>query len=43
MSTIDILEQVNTKLAAVRELLAREVSGRGDGCLTCSFVAISNG
>ena len=26
-------------LGAVRSLLAREVTGRGDVCLTCSFQA----
>jgi phosphoadenosine phosphosulfate reductase len=39
MSTLEIQEQVATKLDAVRSLLAREITGRGDICLTCSFQA----
>ncbi len=39
MSTVGIQEQVATKLDAVRSLLAREITGRGDVCLTCSFQA----
>jgi phosphoadenosine phosphosulfate reductase len=39
MSTVEIQDQVATRLDAVRSLLAREVTGRGDVCLTCSFQA----
>jgi phosphoadenosine phosphosulfate reductase len=39
MSTVEIQDQVATKLDAVRLLLAREITGRGDVCLTCSFQA----
>jgi phosphoadenosine phosphosulfate reductase len=39
MSTVEIQDQVATKLDAVRGLLAREITGRGDVCLTCSFQA----
>jgi phosphoadenosine phosphosulfate reductase len=39
MSTVEIQEQVATKLDAVSSLLAREITGRGDVCLTCSFQA----
>jgi phosphoadenosine phosphosulfate reductase len=39
MSTIEIQDQVATKLDAVRSLLAREITGHGDVCLTCSFQA----
>jgi phosphoadenosine phosphosulfate reductase len=39
MSTVEILEEVNTKLDAVRALLAREITRNGDVCLTCSFQA----
>ena len=39
MSTAEIHEEVATMLGAVRSLLAREVTGRGDVCLTCSFQA----
>ncbi|MGD0787754.1 MAG: phosphoadenylyl-sulfate reductase [Terracidiphilus sp.] len=39
MSTVEINAQVNAKLNAVRSTLAREVAGKGDACLTCSFQA----
>src|ERR1700694_4293220 len=39
MSTVAIQEQVNAKVEEVRAALAREVSGRTDVCLTCSFQA----
>jgi phosphoadenosine phosphosulfate reductase len=39
MSTSEIAAQVNTKLDEVRATLAREVTGKGDVCLTCSFQA----
>ena len=37
MSTIEIQEQINTKLHEVRTVLAREITGKGDVCITCSF------
>jgi phosphoadenosine phosphosulfate reductase len=39
MSTIAIQEEVAIKLEAVRALLAHEITGQGDVCLTCSFQA----
>jgi phosphoadenosine phosphosulfate reductase len=39
MSTIEIGAEVRTKLDRVRAELAREITGRGDVCLTCSFQA----
>src|SRR5580658_6476589 len=39
MSALEIAAEVNTKLNHVRATLAREVTGRGDVCLTCSFQA----
>ena len=39
MSVAEIAAEVNTKLDAVRATLAREVTGKGDVCLTCSFQA----
>lgn len=39
MSTLEITEQVNAKLSAVRDALAAQIAGRGDVCLTCSFQA----
>jgi phosphoadenosine phosphosulfate reductase len=39
MNTVEIQHQVAAKLGAVRSLLAREITGRGDVCLTCSFQA----
>jgi phosphoadenosine phosphosulfate reductase len=39
MSTQEIHEQVRARLDAVRATLAREVAGRADACLTCSFQA----
>jgi phosphoadenosine phosphosulfate reductase len=38
-STIGIQGEVATKLDVVRTLLAREITGQGDVCLTCSFQA----
>jgi hypothetical protein len=37
MSTVEINSEVNAKLEHVRATLAREVTGKGDVCLTCSF------
>jgi len=39
MGAIEIQEQVKTKLVDVRAALAREITGRQDVCLTCSFQA----
>ena len=39
MSTAEIHAQVNAKLDALGATLAREVTGKGDVCLTCSFQA----
>ena len=39
MSVAEIQTEVNAKLDAVRATLAREVTGKGDVCLTCSFQA----
>jgi phosphoadenosine phosphosulfate reductase len=39
MSTVEIQEQVATRLGAVRATLARELTGKGDACITCSFQA----
>lgn len=39
MSTVEIGAEVRTKLDRVRTELAREITGRGDVCLTCSFQA----
>jgi phosphoadenosine phosphosulfate reductase len=39
MSTAEIHTEVNSKLKAVRALLAGAITGRGDVCLTCSFQA----
>ena len=39
MSTADISAEVKASLSAVRALLEREVTTRGDVCLTCSFQA----
>jgi len=39
MSTVEINAEVDAKLDAVRALLAREITGKGDVCLTCSFQA----
>jgi phosphoadenosine phosphosulfate reductase len=39
MSTAAIENEVAAKLEAVRALLAREIAGSGDVCLTCSFQA----
>jgi len=39
MSTAEIHAQLNARLGALRTTLAREVTGRGDVCLTCSFQA----
>jgi len=39
MSTSEIEAEVNAKLEAARAVLAREITGKGDVCLTCSFQA----
>ena len=39
MGTAEILAQANVKLNEVRATLAREIAGRKDVCLTCSFQA----
>jgi phosphoadenosine phosphosulfate reductase len=39
MSIAEINSQVNARLDAVRAALAREITGRPDVCLTCSFQA----
>lgn len=39
MSIAEIGAEVNLKLDAVRAVLAHEVTGNGDVCLTCSFQA----
>ncbi len=39
MATSEIQTQVNAKLDEVRAALAREIKGKGDVCLTCSFQA----
>ena len=39
MSTVEIQAEVSAKLDAVRAMLAREVAGKTDVCLTCSFQA----
>ena len=39
MSTVEINAEVNAKLDHVRSILAQELTGKGDVCLTCSFQA----
>jgi phosphoadenosine phosphosulfate reductase len=39
MSTAEIQTEVSAKLDAVRATLVREITGKGDVCLTCSFQA----
>jgi phosphoadenosine phosphosulfate reductase len=39
MSTAEIQEQAKAKLETVRAALAREIAGKADACLTCSFQA----
>ena len=39
MSTVEILEQVTTKLNDVRAAVGQAGIGKGDVCLTCSFQA----
>ncbi|MGP8271209.1 MAG: phosphoadenylyl-sulfate reductase [Terracidiphilus sp.] len=39
MGTAEITREVNEKLNEVRATLAREITGRKDVCLTCSFQA----
>lgn len=39
MGTVEINAQVTAKLDQVRTTLAREITGKGDVCLTCSFQA----
>jgi phosphoadenosine phosphosulfate reductase len=37
MSTIEIQEEIRTRLNEVRAGLARSITGKGDVCITCSF------
>jgi phosphoadenosine phosphosulfate reductase len=39
MSTLEINAEVNAKLDHIRSILAQELTGKGDVCLTCSFQA----
>lgn len=39
MSSVTFETQIEAKLDAVKETLHREITGRGDVCLTCSFQA----
>ena len=39
MSVAEIHTEVNAKLDAVRAVLASEITGKGDVCVTCSFQA----
>jgi phosphoadenosine phosphosulfate reductase len=39
MSTAAIVSQINSKLSAARAALAKQITGRKDVCLTCSFQA----
>lgn len=39
MSVLDIKQEVEAKVDAVRATLERELTGKGDVCLTCSFQA----
>ena len=39
MGTAEIMREVNVKLNEVRATLAREIAGRKDVCVTCSFQA----
>jgi hypothetical protein len=39
MGVAEIAAEVNARLDVVRATLAREVTGKGDVCLTCSFQA----
>lgn len=39
MSSATFETQIETKLDAVKETLRREITGKGDVCLTCSFQA----
>jgi len=39
MSTIEIQAQVKVRLDEVRATLSREIAGKSDACLTCSFQA----
>jgi phosphoadenosine phosphosulfate reductase len=37
MSTLEIQQEIRAKLDEVRAVLAREITGKGDVCITCSF------
>ena len=39
MSTVDLANQATSNIDAVRSTLAREITGTGDVCVTCSFQA----
>lgn len=39
MGIVEIVSEVNAKLSRAREVLAAEITGAGDVCLTCSFQA----
>jgi phosphoadenosine phosphosulfate reductase len=39
MSTVDLATQATSNIDAVRSTLAREITGAGDVCVTCSFQA----
>jgi phosphoadenosine phosphosulfate reductase len=39
MSTVDLANQAISNIDAVRSALAREITGAGDACVTCSFQA----
>ena len=39
MSTVDLANQAVSNLDAVRKTLARQITGEGDVCVTCSFQA----
>jgi len=39
MGTAEIVANVNAKLDEVRQILAKELKGNGDACITCSFQA----
>ena len=39
MNTVELTAQVKSRIGEVRAALAREISGNGDVCVTCSFQA----
>ena len=39
MSAVDLATQATSNIEAVRNTLAREITGAGDVCVTCSFQA----